>query len=230
MILATGLVRAQGTDLEKTLTIESVEVTDQTLLIDGSNGFESLTTLDDQDASKNVIAGVMAAGEVIQVARDLVALGEGVYVLVKKGQPHVTTAYSPVSVLPRDGARNYVDILDTENWRRPISRVTTVQFKNVYGFAIASLEYRVIFAYGGSYNGKGAYISAAQIVPSSAWAMFGVDLNAEMKVLGLTNHGTRENPVAGILLQISYKVQTILSSISRNDTFHITGKGQITKL
>lgn len=218
-----------STSLENLYTVESVEIREKTLMLDGSSK-TSVMTEDPQDPDKTLAAGLTGVGEIIQTGRDLVALGEEVYALVNKGRPVVNTSYAPIAVLPRDASRNVVDILDTEGWRTPISKVVNVSFKNIYGFAIATFEYRVMFAYGGTYNGKGAYINAAQIVPSQAWAFFGVTLDASMRLSGLTNHGTRENPVAGAMMQVSYKVETIMSSIQNNDSYHITGRGQITQL
>ena len=43
-----------------------------------------------------------SAGKVISAARDMVALGEAVYDLVKKGKPTNVTEYAPISVVPRD--------------------------------------------------------------------------------------------------------------------------------
>lgn len=226
---ATLISMAQANDH---LKIQSVEISEEMLMLDGSK-FTSVmteTVSDSEDERKlDVVPGVSTAGEVIQVARDLVALGEEVYVLVQKGKPNLTTQYAPVSVLPREAGRA-VDAFDLEGWKMPISKTVTVNFKNIYGIAMAGVEYKLVFSYGGKYNGKGAYITNAQIIPSKAHAYYGVDFDVKMRLSGLTNHGTRTNPVAGAMLHIQYKATTVLSNIERSDTYQITGRGQVVKL
>lgn len=225
----TLLATAQANDH---LKLARIEIRESTLLLDGSQ-FSSVMTEDLQTGEhtkfQDVTAGLAVAGEVIRMGRELVALGEEVYVLVKKGEAVVNTDYAPISVLPRESG-NAVDPMELENWRMPVVRTVNVAFKNIYGITMAGLEYKLLFSYGGSYNGKGAYITNAQIVPSKAHAFYGVTFNASMKLSGMTNHGTRANPVAGAMLQMSYKASTILSSIERTDTYQITGRGQIKKL
>jgi len=225
-----GQALASTEALEKHLQITEIETTEESYMIDGSQFtsvmVESALT---EEESQKLDVSVTGVGEVIQVARDLVALGEEVYVLVNKGRPNLNTSYAPVSVLPREGERS-VNVMDMDGWKLPVSRTVTVEFKNVYGYAIASLEYKLVFNYGGSYNGKGAYITNAQIIPSKAYAFYGVDFDATMRLSGLANHGTRANPVAGAMLHIDYKAKTMFSSVSRADTYHITGNGQVRKL
>lgn len=225
---ATLLGAAQAND---DLKIHTVEITEEMLMLDGSK-FTSVMTedvADENEDQKFDVASVATAGEVIQVARDLVALGEEIYVLVQKGRPNLTTQYAPISVLPREAGRT-IDALDLDGWKMPISRTVTVNFKNLVGMAMAGIEYKVIFSYGGRYNGKGAYITNAQIIPSKAHAHYGVDFDVKMKLSGLTNHGSRANPVAGAMLQIQYKASTVMSNVERSDTYQITGRGQIQKL
>src|SRR5690606_22412406 len=90
-----------------------------------------------------------------------------------------------------------VEVMATENWKMPVKRSFEVFYKNVYGMTVVKFRYGVIFAYGGSYEGKGAYLTAVQIVPESVSAVYGYDFTATMKLGGIQNNGTRENPVAG---------------------------------
>lgn len=226
--LATLMGAAQA---NPNLEISTVEISEEMLMLDGSK-FTSVMTEDVSDQSNDQkidTVSVAAAGEVIQIARDLVALGEEIYVLVQKGKPNVTTQYAPISVLPREAGRS-IDALDLDGWKMPISRTVTVNFKNLFGMTMAGIEYKLVFSYGGRYNGKGAYITNAQIVPSKVVAQYGVDFDVKMKLSGLTNHGSRANPVAGAMLQLQYKATTVMSNIERSDTYQITGRGQVQKL
>lgn len=169
------------------------------------------------------------AGKVIGVAKDLVALGESLYTLISKGKPNVSTNTAPISVLPKVGG-NAVDILDTESWTVPVKKTFSVNIKNLYNVNVVSFRYSVIYSYRGSYNGKGAYITAAQIQPDYVNVLFGFDFTATMKLTGIVNQGTRENPVAGATMALTYTTSNILNSRTQIDTFFVNGRGGFKKL
>ena len=163
-------------------------------------------------------------GKVISVGRELVALGEDIYRLVQKGKPVNKTNYAPISVVPKtDGG--YADILDTEGWRMPTKATYQITYENLYGMEVVKFRYSIIFSYGGSYNGKGAYLTAAQIVPESVETLFGYTFGATMKLGGIQNHGTKENPVAGAILAMEHTVETVIKASLQTSSYHITGRG-----
>jgi hypothetical protein len=234
-----SLAHADTQALEDYLTIDSAETIvetrtrkgtfSSTMVVDGNGRGRSLDTLPGMPKNGGIAAGVATAGEVIRVGRDLVALGEAVYELVKKGAPVIRTDYAPISVLPKSGGEA-IDVAETEGWEMPISRRVTMNYKNRLGATVVSFTYSVVFAYGGSYNGAGAFISGAQVIPSQVNASFGFTFESSMRLGGLTNHGTSADPVAGAMLNIQYKVNSIMSAVETNDTYHITGRGQIRKI
>lgn len=167
-------------------------------------------------------------GTVIGIAKDLVALGEQIYELVQKGKPTNTTEYAPISVVPRDPmTKEYVDPFELENFSMPIEKKYTTVVKNGSGSEVVRFEYMIIFSYGGSYNGAGKYITGAEIVPIKVNTKFGWDFNATMKLGGIMNNGTKENPVAGVNLTMKYQMNSWSSSFERNDVIYINGAGQI---
>lgn len=181
------------------------------------------------DDFNNPVDPIDRAGKVIQVARDLVALGEDIYKLIDKGRPHITTKYAPISVVPKINGQP-VDVMDTEKWA-PIPRAKTysITYYNLYNIAVVTFKFKVMWAYGGSYEGKGAYISGAQIVPE-ADVLWGFDFSATMKLGGIQNNGTRTNPLAAATLLIEHNVSNILRSTTQVSTILIDGKGRHKKL
>ncbi len=172
---------------------------------------------------------IETAGKVISTARDLVALGEDIYRLVSHGKPNVTTAFDPISVIPKvSGAP--VDILDTESWSMPTKRTYAITLKNVYSIDVITFRYSIIFSYNGAYNGKGAYITAAQIQPEYVNVLWGFDFSATMKLGGIQNQGTRDNPIAGATLLMQYTASNVINSRTYVDSYFITGRGGFRKL
>jgi hypothetical protein len=168
-------------------------------------------------------------GKVISVTRELVALGEDIYRLVQKGKPVNTTTYAPISVLPKVNGQA-VDIFETEGWRLPSKATYEITYKNVYGMEVVKYRYSIIFTYGGTYQGKGAYLTAAQIVPDSVETLWGYTFTASMSLGGIQNHGTKENPIAGAVLAMQYSVETVVKASLTTDMYHITGKGGFNSL
>ncbi len=167
-------------------------------------------------------------GKVISVARDLVALGEDIYRLVIKGKPTNQSTYAPISVIPRvDGKA--VDILATENWRAPVKRTYQIVYENLYGIDVVTFRYSVIYSYGGSYDGKGAYLTAVQIIPETVRTLFGFDFTATMKLGGIINQGTKANPNAGATLLMEYTVSSVMVANNQVDTFFVNGRGGFKK-
>jgi hypothetical protein len=162
------------------------------------------------------------------VARDIVALGEAVYELVKKGRPTNVTEYAPISVVPRDPTtKEYIDPFELEGFSFPVEKNFVTNIKDGTGSNAVTFSYKVLYSYGGSYNGKGRYLTNVIVVPGSVRTSFGWDFNATMKLSGIMNHGTKADPVAGIMITLKYQMNTWSSAFERNDTIHITGNGEL---
>lgn len=232
-----GVATARATDGQyessKYYTINKMKVSEVSREILGS---DKITTIHEKElkvAGVPMVTGQVdpteKVGKVISVARDLVALGEDIYRLVIKGKPTNQTSYAPISVIPRIDGKT-VDILDTETWRAPVKRTYQVIYENLYGIDVVTYRYSVIYSYGGSYNGKGAYLTAVQIIPESVRTLFGFDFTATMKLGGIQNQGTKVDPNAGATLLMEYTVSSIMNAQNVVDSFFVTGKGAFKKL
>jgi hypothetical protein len=167
-------------------------------------------------------------GTVIGIAKDIVALGEQIYELVKKGKPTNTTEYAPISVLPKAAVSGReVDWDELENFSMPTEKKFVTVIKNGTGKEVVRFEYMVIFSHSGTFNGAGKYITGAEIIPVSVKTSFGWDFSATMKLGGIMNNGTVADPVAGVNLTIKYKMDSWSSAFERNDLIYINGKGEI---
>lgn len=180
-----------------------------------------------EEKKDDVDVAIERAPKVIAIVKDLVALGETVYELVKKGKPTINTEYTPVSILPKNDKSEAVDPMFLENFSIPVQKRYRAKLTNGVGKEVVSFEYAVIFSYGGTYEGKGKYIANAQIVPSTVKVSFGWDFNSQMKVAGIYNHGSAENKVVGVALAVKYQIKSWVAMYERTDTIHLTGDGQL---
>lgn len=226
-------------DLMAIRKIEVREVTGEKLLMDYDSN-HSILSVDDElglgdtttEAKKPDV--IEKTGKVIQVAKDLVALGEDVYKLVTKGRPNLTTNYAPISVIPRGEDGKALDVLsDMEGWSEPIKSTFEVTYTNYYNAEVVKFRFSVMFSYGGSYNNKGAYITSAQIVPEYVRVLFGYDFSAVFKLAGVypvTDAKFKNGKVAGATLIMEHTVKTLVNATSMSTPIFISGTGVIKAL
>src|SRR5690606_38429681 len=102
--------------------------------------------------------------KVIQVTKDLVALGESTYTLVKKGKPSNTTEFGAISVVPKDKATLApVDPFELENFSIPTVQSFRTVIRNARGGVAVTFDYVVVFSYGGTYEGSGRYLMGVMV-------------------------------------------------------------------
>lgn len=251
LVLSTVSVHAETEELEKYFTIESVDIEMVTETKSGSftthmvggtipAGNNTPFTIPSAPSfpSGGVAVGlpgdgqdpVARTGQVVKVASDMVGLGEQIYNLVRKGRPVINTQTAAISVMPRQGADGFVDVMDTEGWSMPSSTHIRADYKNGFGGVVVSFEYTIVFSYGGSHDGVGRYITGAQIIPSNVSVSYGFTFDSSMQLMSVANLGSRQNPVASAILNVKYTVGSMFKVIETSDTYQITGKGQLSKL
>jgi hypothetical protein len=227
LLLSTSLMA--GTQIPKDLQIGQMvtqEISNEEFNKLNESNESSVAIEEDQKISRN--GGIQNAGQIIAIAKDIVALGEAIYELVQKGKPKNVTEYAAISVIPKDPiSKEAVDVFDMEGFSFPVERNYVARIKNGAGKVVIVFSYKVLFSYGGSYNGAGQYLTNVIIVPGSVTTTYGWDFNATMKLSGIMNHGTKANPVAGALVTLKYSMGSWATAIEKNDTIHVTGCGEI---
>ena len=204
------------------LTIKSVEVTDLTEQYEYlyGNVFESSRS---DDALLNVHPYGRALNVADVVVDKVINIGQKVWNVVEKGRPVQNYSQMTGSALPQR-TLNWTQL---QNWSRPTSRVYSVSYKNVYGMEVVKLVYRVIMVYGGDVGGVGRYIGYTTVEPVSVYTAYMFTFNAKVSVQSVFNMGSSHNPVAGMLLNISWTVETVLQKSSESRTYALDGNGGI---
>ncbi len=209
--------------------IQSVEFVE---VIENENGEEVEVKIGHQKMDGALEAMIRASkpiksdlSGVIMATRELIALGKEVYEIIKAGRPVTNVASEPIEVLPKDDSGEVVAAFDLTDWKKPIAKKYRVKTQNYLGMSPATFEFMIIFTYGGKLDGKGAYITGAQIKPTLVDVKWGYELNANFKVQTIMNQGKKDNPIAAAVLMIDYKISTVLQERSSSKMFHINGLG-----
>jgi hypothetical protein len=237
LALTTSLLAAPSIPLSKQIKSFTVtEISNQDIFEEGlglkdyRRDYRKRYDLDDETTPRKPTFDerVETTGNVIQAASNMVALGQAVYDLVQKGKPKTTTEYTPVSVVPKDPTtKEIIDPFELEGFSFPVEKSYQAKVVNGSGSEVVSFNYKVMYSHSGSYNGTGKYITGVNIIPGSIKVSYGWDFSSSMMVSGIMNHGTKADPVAGLMLTIKYKMGSWGSAFERNDTIHITGRGEI---
>lgn len=171
--------------------------------------------------TKSNLAGV------IMMTKELIALGKEIYAIVEAGKPVVTLESEPIHVLPRTNSGTSIDAFDLQGWKVPVVKKYKYKATNYMNIDTVVMEFMLIFSHGGNLNGKGSYITGAQVKPTYVDVKWGYKLNANYKVQSIMNQGSSSNPVAAAILMFDFNMSTVLQDRSLNQTFFINGKGQV---
>jgi len=206
-------------DQEKYFTITNVKVTEMNELVWKGNG--------DKDGNNEPQKDV---GEIVMVIDQIVAVGKKIWDIVSGGRPVVqTTMDKVVHVLPKTGNEGTA-FYDMENWGIPKSKDYLVEFQNGFNSSVVTFVYTVFYQGGGTFEGKGQYLTGVNVTATNVEVSWGFDFDATSALVAISNHGSKANPEAGATLQVKYTVKNWLKEISATETVHVMGRGVIQKI
>lgn len=157
---------------------------------------------------------------------EIIAIGKEVWELVKTGKPVVDVRRDEIAILPLK-----VECWrHLEGWRNPVVKAYRTRLKNLMGITVVDFTYKVISYSGGSYRGVGQYLARVSVVPVNTYVAPWWEFNANVRVPGIFNYGTVDNPVASVEVEISYSVRTVLTHLDQVDNFLVKGSGDLLKL
>jgi len=92
---------------------------------------------------------------------------------------------------------------------------------------VISFTFSMNYQYGGSYEGSGRYLTGVFISAKNLHVAWGFEFSASTEIISITNRGSKENPVAGLTLQLNWTAKTILTENQSSKVFHVSGDGSI---
>ncbi len=158
-----------------------------------------------------------------EIVDGLINIGQKIWTIIKAGQPVVNINIGPsANALPR-GVTCWDEL---ENWQVPSVFRGLAKIENVYGFSLAEFQFDVIFTHGGSFNGKGKYLTHVQVFPSNVYAFWMQELNASVEIPSLVNRGTTVNPIAGMQIDISWQFKNFLNEVQQSASVFVQADGK----
>lgn len=167
---------------------------------------------------------------VIMVVDKLIAIGAKIIPTIEKGKAVVTNnSMAAVSVLPRLETIDPV-VHDMGNWSIPVTKHYKIAYKNGYGSEVVSFVYSVTYQYGGTYGGKGQYLTGIRASARQINIGWGFDLDASSQLVQISNVGTTEDVVAGATIEMTYTVKNWTRTITNAVSFFVAGDNRLYKL
>lgn len=160
----------------------------------------------------------------------IIAIGKKIWTIIDAGRPVITTSglVPSISVFPElDTPGKTPGMHQMANWSAPKVVSYRVSYKNYFGGEVVGFTYTVFFQHGGSYKGRGKYITSLKVQASEITASWGFNFDATSELVSIANVGSDEEPVASAILQISYKVKGLLNENRTSQSFYVDGRGAV---
>ena len=164
--------------------------------------------------------------EGLEVVEDVINFGEKVWSIVKEGKPSINYEQKSANALPALANCAF----DLTNWNRPKASTYEVTYKNGFNMTVVSMVYKVIYTYGGKWQGAGSYLANVSIQPNDIYVSWGFSFNAKVVVDQVINLGSSEDPVAGLQISLEWDVLNPITANKAKEVFFVGGEGEITQL
>jgi hypothetical protein len=162
-------------------------------------------------------------GDAIPVLDQIINLGQKIWKIIADNQPVVDVKTQYATALPK-GLNGWSDLA---GWHPPVGTIYELTAKNAYGMQMIHLRYQVLRTYGGSYNGKGKYLTAVTVEPLLVEVGWGYhfSLDASVPDTSVVNVGTAADPVAGMMATLNWHISTVIKSSQGQGEYFLQGDG-----
>jgi len=222
--LLGGFVEAEN---NHSLFLESVEIINNSTgnrfsLVEGEAIHpQAKTMMQEVDLSEENVSESFFDPEIMAQIETLQVLGKQMWQFVVNNEPQSTIEEHYAHVVPSD-VKSWTEL---ELWSRPESMTLQVNYRNFF-HRVAEIKYRISFSHSGSYEGKGAYLANIHIIPEDvAVKGLGHTVDASAKMLQAVNVGTKDSPIAGVQIQISWTVDNIMRKNKGSMLIYLEGSG-----
>ena len=159
----------------------------------------------------------------IVVVDQIIDTGLKIWKIVEDNKPVVDVKTQYASAVP-EGITNWAQL---SGWGYPEGTgVYGFTVKNFYGVTVVDVSYQVVRTAGGSYKGKGHYLTGVTIEPLNVSVAWGYHVTLAAEVTNVTNADTTgTNPLAGMMLSAKLRIQTAVKDEQGEGIYYLQGDG-----
>ena len=157
------------------------------------------------------------------VLDQIINIGQKIWKIIVDNKPVVDVRNQYATALPK-GATHWDSM---GGWQPPKGVIYGLTAKNAYGITVINVRYQVLRTYGGTYKGKGKYLTAVTVEPLLVEVAWGYHYTMEAAVpdTSIVNVGTTENPVAAMMAQLAWRIQTPVKDSQGKGLYFLQGNG-----
>ncbi|MCJ8278181.1 MAG: hypothetical protein MJK18_15175, partial [Bdellovibrionales bacterium] len=156
----------------------------------------------------------------------LINLGKELWQIVKDGEPELNFQSQSATAFPAQAQC----LFNLTSWSIPQSRTYRVSYKNGIGSEVISMTYKLIYTFGGQFDGRGNYLANVSIHPAQIYVGWGFKFDAQVHIQDILNIGSAESPEAGMQVALEWSVGNVLNKHQSQDIYFIQGSGPLTAL
>jgi hypothetical protein len=157
------------------------------------------------------------------VLDQIINIGQKIWKIIVDNKPVVEVKNTYATALP-EGVKSWSQMA---GWQRPKGTIYELTAKNAYGGQVIKLRYQVLRTTGGSYKGAGKYLTAVTVEPllvEVAWG-YHFSMDASVPDTSVVNVGTSESPVAAMMAQLGWRIQTPIKDSQGKGLYYLQGDG-----
>lgn len=162
-------------------------------------------------------------GDGLVVLDQIINTFQKIWKIIDDNKPVVDVKTQYAAALPK-GLAHWSDM---GNWQPPKGTIYQITAKNVYGMTMINVRYQVLRTYGGSYAGRGKYLTGVTVEPllvETGWG-YHLSLDASVPDSSIVNVGTSENPVAGMMATLNFHISTSIKDSQGKGLYFLQGDG-----
>ncbi len=158
--------------------------------------------------------------------QQLITIGKEIWQIVKDGAPTVNFTSEVATAIPMGAECAF----KMSNWSPPRSKTYEMSYKNKFGGEMIYFTYKIIYSFGGKYQGKGSYLANVSIHPVDIRLFWGQSFDAFVKTSKAINIGTEEDPVAGLEISLEWEIKNPIMETQSHRSYFVDGNGQLLAL
>jgi len=156
----------------------------------------------------------------------IIAIGKFVWEIIKDGKPVVNYKSDWAGAVPKGVAWNELEGFKDYRWG-PFGW----DFNNILGMNNVKFRWNFVWSCKGSYNGHGAFIMNAGASIVEIYAAWGYTVNVQCTVdKNPINYGTKVNPIAGLAVEVTFDLRSVLQSFTERCRVSLRGNCQSAKV
>lgn len=162
--------------------------------------------------------GVRRADELVLIEK-IINLGQKIWKIIEDNKPVVNVKYMFANAVPK-GVKSTEDL----DGFTPIQyKSFRVYGKNGFGSTVYDLTYTLLHRYNGTYEGRGRYLDAVTVLPHKLDVLWGYKVNYNVDRVSTVNLGTKDAPIASVLMEMTFKVATVMKESRITQAYEFRG-------